>query len=193
MEINNRRIGSGISPYIIAEMSGNHNGSLSTALKIIDAAANAGADAIKLQLYDPKTIAAEYTIPDGPWKGRQLRDLYQEAHTPKQWFPALFAYARKRGITAFSSVFDCAGVEFLQTLYCPAYKISSFDIVDLQLIRYASYTSKPLIISTGMASDSEIMAADDALPPLYPHIFLHCVSGYPTPVNEARLSRLLKI
>lgn len=193
MEINSRRIGNELPTYIIAEMSGNHKGDFNIALKIIDEAASVGADAIKLQLYDPDTIAAEYTIQDGPWKGRELLDLYKEAHTPKDWFPTLFGYAKMRGITAFSSVFDREGVDFLEELHCPAYKISSFDIVDLQLIEYITHTGKPIILSTGMASDEEIMAADDVIPPQYPHIFLHCVSGYPTPVKEARLSRLLKI
>lgn len=190
MEINGRQIGISYPPYVIAEMSGNHNGDIENAFKIIRAAKGAYANAVKLQCYDPYSMAAAYTIPNGPWAGRQLTDLYKEAHTPREWFPYLFDAARNNDITIFSSVFDREGVDFLEKLDCPAYKISSFDIVDLQLIRYAADTGKPLIISTGMASDEEVMAADDAIPPQYPHIFLHCVSGYPTPLSEARLARL---
>lgn|SRR5512139_209173 len=193
MIINDRTIGHDVPPYFVAEISGNHLGDINNALRLIDAAKKAGADAVKLQCYLPETICSPYKLTEGPWAGWELRDLYKEAHTPRDWFPTLFGYAAGRGITIFSSVFDMSAVDFLEDLNCPAYKISSFDIVDLQLIRYVVDTGKPVILSTGMASDQEIMDADDAIPPMYPHMFLHCVSGYPTPVEEARLKRLIDI
>lgn len=193
MEINGKRIGHHTTPYIVAEMGANHNGEKITAFKLIAAAKFAGAHAIKVQCYLPESICAPYVMTTGPWKGYELRELYKEAHIPRPWFKYLFALAKDHGIPMFSSVFSRADVDFIETFDPPAYKISSFDITDLQLIRYVVDTGKPIILSTGMASDQEIMDADDAIPPQYPHMFLHCVSGYPTPVEEARLGRIRDI
>ncbi len=191
MEIAGRVIGHEEPPYVIAEISGNHNGDLDRALRLIDAAKNAGADAVKFQLYTPDTITINhdgpgFVIQEGPWAGRKLHDLYQEAHTPPDWFPVLFSCARAVGIQAFSSVFDKSAVDILEGLGAPAYKISSFDIQDHELIKYVGATGKPVILSTGMAEQVEIIQADDLLGER-PHVFLHCVSGYPTPIAEADL------
>lgn len=204
MQIAGRKISQEESPYIIAEISGNHLGSKERAFRLIEAAKLSGADVVKFQLYTADSITIDHDGPgfilkDGPWAGRKLYDLYQEAHTPPDWFPELFDCARQLGIQAFSSVFDKAGVDLLERLGAPAYKISSFDIQDHPLIERVKATGKPIILSTGMASQADIIQADDLLGAVSPHqhIFLHCVSGYPTPVEESelggihRLSRML--
>lgn len=189
-----RRIGNDMPPYIIAELSANHNGSLDTALKIIDAAKAAGADAVKLQTYKPDTITLnchteDFSIKGGLWDGRTLYDLYQEAHMPWEWHAPLFEHARKAGITIFSSPFDSTAIDLLEDLNAPAYKIASFEAIDLPLIRYAASTGKPMIISTGMADEGEIAEAvatarDAGCKEL---ALLHCVSGYPAPAEEYNL------
>lgn len=187
---------SGRAPYIIAEMSGNHKGELERALRLIDAARDAGADAVKIQTYTADTITLdsdrpEFRIEGGPWDGRTLYDLYQEAHTPWDWHPALFEHAARAGITLFSSPFDTTAVDLLDRLGAPAFKIASFEVIDLPLIRYAAAKDKPLIISTGMASLGEIAeavdAALDASPSRLRPVLLHCTSGYPTPAEECDL------
>jgi N-acetylneuraminate synthase len=187
-------IGYGHPPFIIAEISANHNGSVETAMRLIDAAKAAGADAVKLQTYKPETItldsdAPEFTIEGGLWDGRTLFDLYKEAHMPWEWHAPLFAYARKIGITIFSSPFDSTAIDLLETLNAPAYKIASFEAVDTPLIRYAARTGKPLIISTGMADDQEIEAAIRAARSAgcTQLAILHCVSGYPAAPDEYNL------
>ena len=167
MHINHRPIGSGHPPYIIAEMSANHNGSLQTAFRIIDEAKKAGADAVKIQSYTADTItlpceSEDFMIRGGLWDGQSLYQLYQKAHMPWEWHQPLFDYARAAGITLFSSPFDESAVELLESLDAPAYKIASFEAVDLPLIRRAAQTGKPLIISTGMADAEEIAEAVDA-------------------------------
>ncbi|AOY87133.1 pseudaminic acid synthase [Marinobacter salinus] len=181
-------------PYIIAELSANHNGKLETALKIIDEAAKAGADAVKLQTYRPDTITLDsntedFKIKGGLWDGRTLYELYEEAHMPWEWHRPLFEHARKVGITIFSSPFDPTAVDLLEDLDAPAYKIASFEAVDLPLIRYVASTGKPMIISTGMANEEEIEEAIAAAREggCRELAILQCVSGYPAPAEDYNL------
>lgn len=185
-----------VSPFIIAEMSGNHNGSLDHALSIVDAAAAAGADAIKLQTYTAETMTlniaeGEFVIndPKSLWRGRALYDLYQEAHTPWEWHAPIMQRAREKGILCFSSAFDETAVELLESLGAPCYKIASFECIDLPLIRYVAATGKPMIISTGMATIEEIAeAVDAARSGGCPHVVvLKCTSNYPAPPEHSNL------
>lgn len=192
--INDRRIGHGYSPYIIAELSANHNGKLDVAMSIIGEAKQAGADAVKLQTYRPDTITLDcddddFQIHGGLWNGRTLYKLYEEAHTPWEWHKPLFEHARKIGITIFSSPFDKTAIDLLEDLNAPAYKIASFEAIDHALIRYAASTGKPMIISTGMADDEEITEAVDAARSggCKELAILHCVSGYPAPPEDYNL------
>lgn len=191
-------IGAGHPPFVIAEMSGNHNRSLDRALAIVDAAADAGAHAIKLQTYTADTMTidtreGDFTIGDAGslWAGRNLYDLYKEAYTPWEWHAPIMERARERGLIAFSSPFDETAVDFLETLGVPAYKIASFENVHLPLIRKAAGTGKPLIISTGMATLAEL---DDAVNAARAAgcrdlVLLKCTSTYPaTPENTNLLT-----
>ena len=196
MKIDGRPIGGDAQhTFVIAELSANHSGALDNALSIVRAAAEAGADAVKLQTYRPDTITID---DDGPlfrvdsgtvWDGRTLYDLYGEAHTPWEWHAALRDEALRLGMTWFSSPFDDSAVEFLEALDAPAYKIASFEIVDLGLIRRAASTGKPIIISTGMATFDEIAEAVDAARAggATDIALLKCTSAYPAPPEEVNL------
>ena len=193
-EIAGRPIGIAYPPYVIAELSANHNGKLETALRIVEEAKKAGADAVKLQTYKPDTItlncdSEDFKIRGGLWDGRTLYELYEEAHMPWDWHKPLFEHARKQGITIFSSPFDNTAVDLLEDLNAPAYKIASFEAVDLPLIKYAASTGKPMIISTGMADAEEIQEAIDAARQggCEQLAVLHCVSGYPAPAEDYNL------
>lgn len=189
-----RQIGIGYEPYIIAEMSANHNGNIENAYKIIDMAKASGADAIKLQTYKPDTITMdmktpEFMIEGALWGGQSLYELYESAYMPWEWHKPLFEYAQKVGITIFSSPFDNTAVDLLEELNAPAYKIASFEAVDLPLIKYVAKTGKPMIISTGMADEYEIQEAIDAAREggCKELAILHCVSGYPAPAEDYNL------
>ncbi len=194
IEIAGRKIGPDHEPYVICELSGNHNGSLDRALVMVDAAADTGCDAIKIQTYTADTITMdvdrpEFKIQGGLWDGRSLYELYQEAYTPYEWHAAIFERAAKRGVTIFSSPFDETAVDLLDDLGAPAFKIASFEAVDLPLIRYAAARRKPLIISTGMANLEEMTAAKEAaLDAGAPGVvLLHCVSSYPAALEDANV------
>ena len=194
LQIGDRLVGPAHRPYLIAEMSGNHNQSLERALAIVDAAATAGADAVKLQTYTADTMtldvrAAGFVIedPNSLWSGRQLYDLYREAHTPWEWHAPIMERAASHGMHCFSSPFDETAVDFLESLRVPAYKIASFENTDLPLIRRVARTGKPVIISTGMATVAEI---DEAVRTAREAgcrelVLLKCTSTYPaTPENS---------
>lgn len=194
IKIGNREIGKYAKPFIIAEMSGNHNQSLERALHLVDLAAEAGVDALKLQTYTPDTITldvhtGEFFIQDDAnlWKGSSLYNLYKEAYTPWEWHAEIFNRAKELGLLAFSSPFDETAVDFLEMLNVPAYKIASFENVDIPLIRKVARTGKPIIISTGMATAAEIDEAVRAARREGNHqiVLLKCTSTYPaTPANS---------
>jgi pseudaminic acid synthase len=194
ISIAGRKIGPAYSPYVIAEMSANHNGNIDTAFLIIEEAKKAGADAIKMQTYTADTLTLNCDLPDfrindGLWAGRTLYELYEWAHTPWDWHKPLFDRAREMGITIFSSPFDNTAIDLLEDLNAPAYKIASFEVVDLPLIKYAASTCKPMIISTGMADSEEIAEAIEAAREggCKELAVLHCVSGYPAPAEDYNL------
>ena len=180
-------------PYFVAELSCNHFGSLDRALQLVDAAANAGANAIKLQTWS-EMVLGDHVLAEGPWAGRNLKDLYAEAKTPWEWHETIFERARHKGIQAFSSVFDLKALEFLEKIGCPRYKISSFELVDLELIRAVAATGKPLILSTGMATETEIEQAIDAAEEgsdlTVDLVILKCSSAYPAPMDQLNLSAI---
>lgn len=197
LTIAGRKIGPGQPPYIIAELSANHNGKLEMAMKIIEEAKAAGADAVKLQTYRPDTITLDcdsddFKIKGGLWDGRTLYELYEEAHMPWEWHEPLFEHAGRLGITIFSSPFDTTAVDFLERLDAPAYKIASFEAVDLPLIEYVASTGKPMIISTGMADAEEVGEAIEAArrAGCQELAILHCVSGYPAPAEDYNLNTI---
>lgn len=197
MKINGRSIGATFEPFIVAEIGANHNHDFDYFMKSLVAARKAGADAVKLQTYTPDSMTIDCNSPDflikeGPWKGKTLYQLYQEAAMPLEWHYKAFEWAKSTNYTLFSTPFDEAAVDFLEQFNPPAYKIASFEIGDGNLIRYAAKKRRPMIISTGMATlkesfDAESLAyacgADSVA-------LLHCVSGYPTPIEEANIQRI---
>jgi N-acetylneuraminate synthase len=194
ISIAGRQIGPGAPPYIIAEMSANHNGSLERALAIVDMAKAAGADAIKLQTYKADTITIdhdgpEFLLNEGLWAGRRLYELYQSAAMPWEWHAPLFQRAKEIGITIFSSAFDATAVDLLQSLDAPAYKVASLETGDIALIQRIAATGKPMIISTGASEIGEIEEAVAAARAggCRDLILLQCTSGYPTPASESNL------
>lgn len=196
--LDGREIGPGEPPYIIAELSANHGGSLERALRIIDCAAEAGADAVKFQAYTPDNMTLNSDMPgfviegDNPWKGRRLYDLYAEAATPYDWFPALYEHARKRGITPFTTPFGTDAIPMLEALDTPAYKIASFEAVDHELIKACARTGKPILLSTGMCNKTEIAEALRTIRDAGARevgVF-RCNSGYPAKLEETNLLAL---
>jgi len=198
IEIAGRRIGPGQPCYLIAELSGNHHQSYDKAVELVHAAKQAGADAVKLQTYTADTITIDSDLPDFRvksgtlWDGRKLHQLYQEAHTPWQWQPELKKLAESLGMHCFSSPFDATAVDFLQGLHMPAYKIASFELVDLPLIRRVAATGKPIIMSTGMATLGEIDEAVVTARHAGGHelALLACSSAYPSPPEAIHLGRI---
>ncbi len=197
--IQGRAIGPSHEPFVIAEMSGNHNQSLERALAIVDAAAGAGASAMKLQTYTADTMTLnlnerEFLIGDAKslWKGESLYNLYEKAHTPWDWHEPIMRRCRELGLICFSSPFDDSAVDFLERLEVPAYKIASFEILDLPLIRKAAATGKPLILSTGMATEAEIQDAVNAAKEVgcQQYVLLKCTSSYPADPAESNLNTI---
>lgn len=197
IEIDNRKIGEDFPPYVVAEMSANHNGSIENACKIISMAKASGADAVKLQTYHPDKLTMdinrpEFMIKSGPWGGQSLYQLYEKAFMPWEWHKPLFDHAKQEGITIFSSPFDNTAVDLLEDLNTPAYKIASFEAVDLPLVEYVAQTGKPMIVSTGLANLEEIqevveVARGNGCKSL---ALLYCVSGYPAPAKDYNLRTL---
>lgn len=195
--INSREISNSFPPYIIAEVSANHNGSIERAKEIILAAQKSGVDAVKIQTYTPDTMTidvqnSDFYITDGLWKNRSLYDLYGEAYTPFEWHKELFIFAKEIGVTLFSSPFDESAVDLLESLHVQAYKVASFEIVDLPLISYMASKNKPMLMSTGMASLNEI---GDAIETVRSEgnnkiALFHCISSYPTPLSESNLNTI---
>lgn len=197
ISINGRVIDDQQRPYVIAEMSANHNGDIENAFKIITAARRAGADAVKIQTYTADTLTLNSDLPDfmindGLWAGQSLYSLYQSAYTPWEWHKSMFAHAKAEGITIFSSPFDTTAIDLLEDLDAPAYKIASFEAIDLELIKYAASTRKPMIISTGMADEEEIAEAIETAKTAGCNelAILHCVSGYPAPLENYNLKTI---
>ena len=198
IRIKNREISIHKPPYIIAELSANHGGSISKALSAIKSAKSAGADAIKIQTYNADTMTIksnkdDFKIKEGLWNGYTLYDLYDEAHTPFEWHPELFEYAKKIGITIFSSPFDETAVDLLEKLDAPAYKIASFELCDIPLIKYIAKKRKPILMSTGMSNISEICEALEAAKSngCDEILLFHCISSYPAPTEDYNLNNLV--
>jgi pseudaminic acid synthase len=198
--IENRKIAETEPPYIIAELSANHNGSLQRAKLLLKMAKESGVDAIKIQTYSADTMTidcdkSDFMIKGGLWDGYKLYDLYNEAHTPFEWHSELYKYAKELGVVLFSSPFDETAVDLLETLNTPAYKIASFELTDLPLISYVAKKGKPIFMSTGMASEVEISEAIETARSSGCNSLLlfHCISSYPTPIAQSNLKQIIKL
>ena len=196
-KINNRIIGSSERPYIIAEMSANHNGSIERAKLTIKKAKECGANAIKMQTYTPDSMTIkcdrdDFKIKGGLWNGYNLHDLYKKASTPYEWHEELFKFAKEIGITIFSTPFDEKAVDILESLNTPAYKIASFELTDLTLIKYVAQKEKPMLISTGMGNLEEIRDAVETAQNngCRDILLFHCISSYPTPIKHANIKMI---
>ena len=196
--VSNRKIGAGQPVFIIAELSGNHKQDINRAYKLIDAAATAGVDAVKLQTYTPDTLTIDsdkkwFRIGKAnSWAGQTLYELYKTAYTPWDWHPKLFAYARKKGLLIFSTPFDVTAVDFLEKLNPPLYKIASFESNDLELLKRIGRTKKPVLMSRGLASTSDVQLGVKVLKNSgCPHIVvLHCISSYPATLEQMNIATI---
>lgn len=200
ISINGRMIAPTEPPYVIAEVSANHNGSIDRALETIKAAHSAGVSAVKIQTYTPDTMTIDcdkedFLVSDGLWKGRYLHELYAEAFTPFEWHARLFEYAESLGVTLFSTPFDESAVDLLADLKAPAYKVASFELVDLPLIAYIAKQKKPMLMSTGMASLEEIGEAIETARSRGCNelALFHCISSYPAPIEHSHLKAIEKL
>lgn len=198
--INQKKISETESPYLIAEISANHNGSLDRAKLSIKTAKECGVDAVKIQSYNADTMTIDcnkddFIVKNGLWKGYKLYDLYNEAHTPFEWHKELYRYAKEIGITLFSTPFDESSVDLLESLNTPAYKISSFELTDLPLISYVAKMRKPMLMSTGMASEVEISEALETarINGCNSILLFHCISSYPAPIDQANLKQIMNL
>ena len=198
--ISGREVSENHPPYVIAEISGNHNGSIERAKLSIEMAAMSGADAVKIQTYNADTMTIDcenddFIIKAGLWSGYKLYDLYKEAHTPYEWHKELFKFAKDLGVTLFSTPFDETAVDLLESLNTPAYKIASFELTDLPLINYVAKQRKPLLMSTGMATENEISEAlecarssgNDSI------LLFHCISSYPAPIEQTNIRSIERL
>lgn len=199
-QIDTRKIGTEFQPFIVAELSANHNGSISRAKESIRIAKNCGVDAVKIQSYnaDSMTIDSDkedFIIKEGLWQGYKLYDLYDEAHTPYEWHKELFDFAKDIGITIFSTPFDESAADLLESLDAPAYKIASFELTDLPLIAHVARKKKPLLMSTGMANEQEISEALETarVNGCDSILLFHCISSYPAPANQANLRQIINL
>ena len=199
IKIDGVNVGLNYKPYVIAEVSANHNGSMERALETIKAAKEAGASAVKIQSYTADTMTIDcdkkdFQIKGGLWDGYKLYDLYKWAETPFEWHKDLFEYAKSIGITLFSTPFDETAVDLLEDLNTPAYKIASFEATDIPLLKYVASTKKPVILSTGMCNKKEIDEAVETILDVHDQlIVLHCVSSYPAPIESANLIRIKQL
>ena len=200
IEINKRKITISERPYIIAELSANHNGSIIKAKESIKVAKECGADAIKIQTYTPESMTIDssrddFKIKSGLWKGYKLYDLYKDATTPYSWHEELFKYARQIGITLFSTPFDENAVDLLENLDTPAYKIASFELTDLLLIEYIAKKKKPILLSTGLSNDKEVEEAINVIKKNGNNqiLIFHCISSYPADISDMNIRRITNL